>query len=86
METRNPQELAEGLHHYLTGYGRGEPDKLKMLIAYDHWQEIARNELQRRAHEVITRLDAETLHAIANCEVLVERVARDVLREMNPKQ
>lgn len=82
MQTRTTDELAEGLHAYLTGYGNREPGNLDVLIAYDRWREIARAELERRAQEVIGRLDVDTLQAIARGDLQVERIAQRVRSEL----
>lgn len=76
MQTHRNNELADGLHHYLTGYGRNDPAKLDLLLNFDRWQDFARTELTRRAQEVIAQLDAPTLQAIANGEIKVEDAVR----------
>lgn len=63
-----------------TGYGRDRHGNLKNLIGYDDWQQTAKRELDRRATEAITSLDSETLIAIAQGEIFVDRIARDVLK------
>ena len=78
MQTHRSNELADGLHHYLTGYGRNDPAKLDLLLNFDRWQDFARDELTRRAQEVITQLDTLTLQAIANGEIKVEDAVRRV--------
>lgn len=58
----------------------------RKLIAYDDWQQTAKRELDRRATEVTTSLDSETLIAIAQGEIFVDRVARDVLKTLQAKK
>jgi hypothetical protein len=80
--TRTPEALVAALTDYLTGYGRHRPDDLENLMAYAHWQQAAQRELERRATEVITALDSETLTAIAQGKICVEHVARDALKRL----
>ena len=80
METTSLQELAERLFDYLTGYGRGQPEKLQQLMAFDDWQRLARSELERRRMALVGMLDSELLEAIASGDIYVDRIARDVLK------
>lgn len=84
--TRTPEELVEALTDYLTGYGRDRPDDLKKLMAYEYWQQAAQRELERRATEVLTGLDSETLAAIAQGEIFMDRIARDALKRLEAKR
>jgi len=76
METN---EITEHLCQRLNGYGRGRPENLNRLIAYPHWQERARAELDRRATEFLESLDTETLAAIAEGAVDIPAAARRAL-------
>ena len=80
--TRTPEALVAALTDYLTGYGRHRPESLKALMAYAHWQQAAQRELERRATEILTALDNETLTAIAEGQICVEHVARDALKRL----
>ena len=80
MNDTSPQELAERLSDYLTGYGQGHPDKLRQLMEFDDWQRLAHSELERRRMALVGTLDSELLEAIANGDIYVDRIARDVLK------
>ncbi len=80
MDQPSPQELAERLSDYLTGYGQGHPEKLQQLMAFDEWQRLARSELERRRMALVGMLDSELLEAIASGDIYVDRIARDVLK------
>lgn len=80
MTETSLQELAERLSDTLTGYGRGQPDKLRQLMEFDDWQRLARSELERRRMALVGTLDSELLEAIANGDIYVDRIARDVLK------
>ena len=80
MDQTSLQELAERLSDYLSGYGQGHPEKLQQLMEFDDWQRLARSELERRRMALVGTLDSELLEAIANGDIYVDRIARDVLK------
>lgn len=86
MDQTSPQELAERLSDTLTGYGQGHPEKLQQLMAFDDWQRLARNELERRRMALVGMLDSELLEAIASGDIYVDRVARDVLKRSTGRE
>ncbi len=68
------------LFHYLTGYGKGRPDALRSIIAYDNcWHDCARAEMMRRMQDILTLCDDEILAAIASGSLDIRRIAQDVL-------
>lgn len=71
-------QLEENLFHYLSGYGRGRPENLEQVISYPNWQARARAEVERRMTEVVERLDAATLTAIAEGRIDIAQIAERV--------
>ncbi|MBF0171701.1 MAG: hypothetical protein HQK87_11570 [Nitrospinae bacterium] len=78
MEPRTADELAEGLFHYLRGYGRNRPENLEALITYGDWRRRAQEELERRVTEILQSQDVETLAAIAEGRIDVPTLASRV--------
>ncbi|WNO10524.1 hypothetical protein [Teredinibacter sp. KSP-S5-2] len=63
------EELKEQLGHYLNGYGRSQPQRLKDLTSITNWNKLAEQELQRRATQIIQNLDEQMLNAIAEGKI-----------------
>ena len=75
----------DALKDFMRGFGRNNQAALQSLGLLDDWQRIAKDELERRATQVVEGLDEDTLRAIAAGEIDFKAVCRDVAAELAPK-
>lgn len=50
----------DALKDFMRGFGRNNQAALQSLGLFDDWQRIAKNELERRATQVVEGLDEDT--------------------------
>ncbi|MDH5185381.1 MAG: hypothetical protein OEX12_15995 [Gammaproteobacteria bacterium] len=70
-------EQKQILGDYLTGLAKGDPKVLEDMAGFDGWQDLAKQELQRRRMAIINIISDDTLAAIASGEVNPAEVARE---------
>jgi len=67
----------------LRGYGRADAGALVTLATHDNWQQIARQELERRATHIVQAFDEATLEAIAAGTLDFQALCRAVVTELS---
>lgn len=72
----------EGLSSYLRGYGRTNRDGLVTITEYRGWPALARREVDRRMEKVLESLPHLEVVAIANGEIHLNDLARDILARL----
>lgn len=75
----------DALKDFMRGFGRSNQEALQSLSLFDDWQRVAKDELERRATQVVEALDEDTLRAIAAGEIDFKAVCREVAAELAPK-
>ncbi len=78
-EQEETERLNSNLKNYLTGYGRGGPEPLQLLLASKQWQCMAQQELDRRHRHFFECLDTEVLEALANGNIDLHQSIKSVL-------
>lgn len=76
----------ERLRDYLRGFGRGASERLTELGQHHGWQDAAQNELRKRALLLLSAFDDEMLRAIAQGDIVVNEVIREVFSEIEGKR
>lgn len=71
-------ESQSRINDYMAGFARRNPDGLNHLASYPRWQQVAEQELERRATRFVASLTDEDLVAIACGEADVNQLARDM--------
>lgn len=72
----------EGLSSYLRGYGRTNRDGLVTIAEYRGWPALARREVDRRMEKVLESLPLLEVVDIANGEIHLNDLARDILAHL----
>ena len=78
----NNNTLSQNLTAYLTGYGRGCPERLQFITACNDWSYMAHDAIRRRRAQYLESLDMETLEAIATHKVSLQHIAADLLKTL----
>lgn len=76
--SNDSNKIAEHVKDYLRGYGSRGSDALKQLAAFDGWQRLAQQELERRAYRVIQCFEDDILQAIITGQVDIPTLAGEV--------
>lgn len=71
-------EIEERLAHYLAGYVRNKPENLAQVLNYPDWPRMAKLELDRRATRLLELLSEQELRAIAQGDVSLPDVVRNL--------
>ena len=66
----------------LRGYGEADQAALASLVEVQNWQQIARQELERRATSIVQVLDVDALEAIASGAMDMRAVCQQALDEI----
>lgn len=72
-----------GLVAYLRGYGRNNPKGLEDIAAYPGWAFLASKDAHRRMEKILESLSLHEVMAIANHEIDLNELARQVLAEQS---
>ncbi|WP_088154013.1 hypothetical protein [Achromobacter xylosoxidans] len=72
-----------GLLAYLRGYGRNNSKGLEDIAAYPGCAFLASNDAHRRMGKILEPLPLHEVMAIANCEIDLNELARQVLAEQS---
>ena len=78
----NIDALSQNLTAYLTGYGRGCPERLQFITDCNDWPYMAHDAIRRRRAQFLEALDMETLEAIATHKVSLQQIAADLLKTL----
>ncbi len=78
----NIDTLSQNLTAYLTGYGRGCPERLQFITACNDWPYMAHDAIRQRRAQFLESLDMETLEAIATHKVSLQQIAADLLKTL----
>lgn len=70
--------IEQSLTDYLGGYTRNNPACRAHIMSYLDWQRMARLELDRRAASLLSVLPDEELRAIAEGQVSLPKLARNL--------
>ncbi|WP_073652156.1 hypothetical protein [Pseudomonas aeruginosa] len=70
--------IEQSLTDYLGGYTRNNPASRAHVMSYPDWQQMARLELDRRAASLLSVLPDEELRAIAEGQVSLPELARNL--------
>lgn len=71
-------KLIEQTRDYLRGYGSQGNGALRQLAAFDGWQRLAQQELERRACRVIGCFDDDILQAIISGHIDIPTLANEM--------
>lgn len=69
-------EAQSRINDYMQGFARRNPDGLNHLASYPRWQQVAEQEMERRATRFLASLDDNDLAAIASGEVDINTQAK----------
>lgn len=72
------QQIEQRLAHYLAGYVRNRPENLEQVLHYPDWQRMARLELDRRATRLLELFSEDELRAIAQGDVSLPDLVRNL--------
>lgn len=69
-------EAQQRVQDYMTGFSRNNQDRLDHLAKYPRWQQVAEDELQRRATRFLACFSDADLIAVASGEVDIAEMAK----------
>ena len=81
--SRNDNATMQGLTAFLQGYGKHNLDGLSAIAKYGAWPVLAARESERRMAAIIESLPLDEVVAIAQSEIDLNALARQVLGELD---
>jgi hypothetical protein len=78
----NIKTITENMTAFLTGYGRGSPDRLQFIIQCTDWPFMANEAIRHRRAQFLESLDMETLEAIASQKLDLQQLAAKLLHTL----
>lgn len=85
QEVEQIEAATERLRDFLRGYSRNEPEKLSEIGLHGDWQMAAFAELKERARAFMAIFDEEILRGIAQGDIVMTDVVKEVAAEMRKK-
>jgi len=78
----NIKTISENTAAFLTGYGRGSPERLQFIIDCTDWPYMANEAIRQRRAQFLESLDTETLEAIASHKLDLNKLAAELLHAL----
>ena len=69
-------EAQSRINDYMTGFARRNSEGLNHLATYPRWQQVAEQELERRATRFLASMTDEDLVAVASGEADINALAK----------